>query len=116
MESLAFNIIARIDDVLYVDDATRQSAGTESVPMFNRGLGGVPVQKRISPSPFSIQNTPYASPFATPAFCTTPAVGSPARNQASLKGEKYFTGDLGKIWSYAGNVSARKDGDAPERD
>jgi PRONE (Plant-specific Rop nucleotide exchanger) len=116
MESLAFNIIARIDDVLYVDDATKQTAAAESVPMFNRGLGGVPVQKRISPSPFSIQNTPYASPFATPAFCTTPVVRSPARNQASLKGEKLFSGDIGKIWSYAGNVTARKDGGAPERD
>ncbi|KAJ3690824.1 hypothetical protein LUZ61_019988 [Rhynchospora tenuis] len=116
MESLAFNIIARIDDVLYVDDATKQSATTESVPMFNRGLGGMPVQKRISPSPFSIQNTPYASPFATPAFSSTPAAGSPARNHALLKGEKLFPGDLGKGWSYAGNVSARKDGDAPERD
>ncbi|XP_062194770.1 rop guanine nucleotide exchange factor 1-like [Phragmites australis] len=127
LESLAFNIIARIDDVLYVDDATKKSAAAESVSIFNRGIG-VPVQKRISPSPFSIQNTPYASPFATPTFCSsTPVTGSPGRvqpplNKSSLgkqeiKVEKIFSGDLEKVWTYAGNLSARKDvGDAPERD
>ncbi|KAG0544704.1 hypothetical protein BDA96_02G299100 [Sorghum bicolor] len=127
LESLAFNIIARIDDVIYVDDATKKSAAAESVSIFNRGTG-VPVQKRISPSPFSIQNTPYASPFATPTFCSsTPVTGSPGRGQPPLhknnlgtqeiKVEKLFAGDLEKVWTYAGNLSARKDaGDAPERD
>ncbi|CAN6205158.1 unnamed protein product [Urochloa humidicola] len=127
LESLAFNIIARIDDVIYVDDATKKSAAAESVSIFNRGVG-VPVQKRISPSPFSIQNTPYASPFATPTFCSsTPVTGSPGRAQPPLnknilgkqeiKVEKLFSGDLEKVWTYAGNLSARKDaGDAPERD
>ncbi|CAN6218592.1 unnamed protein product [Urochloa humidicola] len=127
LESLAFNIIARIDDVIYVDDATKKSAASESVSIFNRGIG-VPVQKRISPSPFSIQNTPYASPFATPTFCSsTPVIGSPGRAQPPLnknslgkqeiKVEKLFSGDLEKVWTYAGNLSARKDaGDAPERD
>ncbi|RCV12755.1 hypothetical protein SEVIR_2G305600v4 [Setaria viridis] len=127
LESLAFNIIARIDDVIYVDDATKKSAAAESVSIFNRGIG-VPVQKRISPSPFSIQNTPYASPFATPTFCSsTPVTGSPGRAQPPLnknslgkqeiKVEKLFSGDLEKVWTYAGNLSARKDaGDAPERD
>ena len=127
LESLAYNIIARIDDVIYVDDATKKSAAAESVSIFNRGVG-VPVQKRISPSPFSIQNTPYASPFATPTFCSsTPVTGSPGRVQPPLnknslgkqeiKVEKLFSGDLEKVWTYAGNLSARKDaGDAPERD
>ncbi|KAJ1290657.1 hypothetical protein BS78_02G261900 [Paspalum vaginatum] len=127
LESLAFNIIARIDDVIYVDDTTKKSAAAEAVSIFNRGTG-VPVQKRISPSPFSIQNTPYASPFATPTFCSsTPVTGSPGRVQPPLnknnlgkqeiKVEKLFAGDLEKVWTYAGNLSARKDaGDAPERD
>uniref|UniRef100_A0A0D9XG88 PRONE domain-containing protein n=1 Tax=Leersia perrieri TaxID=77586 RepID=A0A0D9XG88_9ORYZ len=128
LESLAFNIIARIDDVIYVDDATKKSAAAESVSIFNRGIG-LPVQKRISPSPFSIQHTPYASPFATPTFCSsTPVTGSPVRVQPPLtktnlpakqevKVEKLFSGDIEKVWTYAGNLSARKDaGDAPERD
>ncbi|KAG8050382.1 hypothetical protein GUJ93_ZPchr0009g2426 [Zizania palustris] len=128
LESLAFNIIARIDDVIYVDDATKKSAAAESVSIFNRGIG-LPVQKIISPSPFSIQNTPYASPFATPTFCSsTPVTGSPVRVQPPLnknnlpgkqevKVEKMFSGDIEKVWTYTGNLSARKDaGAAPERD
>lgn len=33
MESLAFNLLARIDDLLYVDDATKQRAAEELVSM-----------------------------------------------------------------------------------
>lgn len=123
MESLAFNIMARIDDVLYVDDATKQCAAAESVSLFNRGgLGGLPIQKRISPSPFSIQHTPYTSPFATPTFCSSPPViASPSRVPSSLNKKGLKSGvpvatDLEKQWSYAGNLSARRiSGDAPER-
>ncbi|KAM3259474.1 hypothetical protein ACQJBY_050994 [Aegilops geniculata] len=130
LESLAFNTIARIDDVIYVDDATKKSAAAETVSIFNRGTGA-PVQKKISPSPFSIQHTPYASPFATPTFCSsTPVNGnSPGRApqpppskknppaKPEIKVEKLFSGDVEKVWSYAGNLSARKEaGDAPERD
>lgn len=129
MESLAFNIIARIDDLIFVDDATKRSTAEEGVSIFSRGLGGLPIQKRISPSPFSIQNTPYASPFATPTYCaSTPVTGSPGRVQPSIskrsfrgvqdaKGAKLISSELDKMWSYTGNLSARKDaGDAPERD
>ncbi|KAL8188689.1 hypothetical protein R6Q57_029709 [Mikania cordata] len=78
LESLAFNITARIDDVMFVDDATKH---TESLSTFNRGgLGGRPIQKRMSPSPFSIQHTPYSSPFATPTFSSSPIlIRSPVR-------------------------------------
>ncbi|RZR86201.1 hypothetical protein BHM03_00013347 [Ensete ventricosum] len=130
MESLAFNILARIDDLIFVDDATKKCAAAEAVSIFNRGgMGGLPVQKRMSPSPFSIQHSPYASPFATPTFCTsTPITGSPGRLQTSLskrsiqfqqegKMAKIISSDLEKLWTYTGNLSARKDaGDAPERD
>ncbi|KAF2322666.1 hypothetical protein GH714_027731 [Hevea brasiliensis] len=72
MESLAFNVMARIDDVLFVDDATKRCAAAESMSLFNRsGLGGLPIQKRMSPSPFSIRHSPFASPFATPTFCSS---------------------------------------------
>ncbi|GLT42983.1 hypothetical protein SLA2020_169600 [Shorea laevis] len=127
MESLAFNIMARIDDVLYVDDAIKRCAAAESISLFSRGgLSGLPIQKRISPSPFSIQHTPYASPFATPTFCSsTPLTGSPRRAPCSLKRhnpkeepewkfEKSFPADSERVWS--GNVSARTSRDAPERD
>ncbi|XP_057499764.1 rop guanine nucleotide exchange factor 1-like [Actinidia eriantha] len=59
MESLDFNIIARIDDVLYVDDATKICDTAESMSVFSRGgLGGLPVQKRIVPSRFSTTHMP----------------------------------------------------------
>lgn len=129
MESLAFNIIARIDDVVYVDDATKRCAAAESMSIFNRGGGfnGLPVQKKMSPSPFSIQHTPYASPFATPTFCSSPPLpSSPRRSVTPLnkstrmpnhKFDKIVPADLDKLWSYAGNLGSRRvPGDAPERD
>ncbi|CAN1134663.1 Rop guanine nucleotide exchange factor 1 [Linum perenne] len=128
MESLAFNIMARIDDVLFVDDATKQCVAEESASLFNRGgLGGLPIQKRISPSPFSIQHSPFTSPFATPTFCSsTPLSGSPERlipmskRSNLLEGSERklgFPSEYDKIWSYTGNLSSRRvsSGDAPER-
>ncbi|KAL9391234.1 hypothetical protein Peur_015154 [Populus x canadensis] len=129
-ESLAFNIMARIDDVLFVDDATKQCAAAESISLFNRGgLGGHPIQKRMSPSPFSIKQSPFASPYGTPTyFASTPVSGSPARVPPSQKRgnpkeasdqkfEKPLSPDFERVWSYAGNISSRRvSGDAPERD
>ncbi|KAE8669938.1 Rop guanine nucleotide exchange factor 1 [Hibiscus syriacus] len=87
LESLAFNIMARIDDVLYVDDAIKHCAAAESNSLFSRsGLRSRPIQRQMSPSPFSVQHTPNASPFATPTFCSsTPLSGSPGRAASSLK-------------------------------
>ncbi|KAJ6765842.1 ROP GUANINE NUCLEOTIDE EXCHANGE FACTOR 1 [Salix purpurea] len=130
MESLAFNIMARIDDVLFVDDATRQCAAAESISLFNRGgLGGHPIQKRMSPSPFSIKQSPFASPYGTPTYCaSTPVSGSPARvppsqkrgnpkEESIQKFEKPLPADFERVWSYAGSISSRVvSGDAPERD
>ncbi|CAL5378029.1 unnamed protein product [Camellia sinensis] len=130
MESLAFNIMARIDDILYVDDATKQCAVAESKSFFSRGgLGGLPVQKRMSPSPFSIQHSPYTSAFATPTFCSSPPpVQSPGRapqlsSKSSIKGplcqklEKPMPAELEKSWSYSGKHSSRRiSGDAPGGD
>ncbi|KAJ6717000.1 ROP GUANINE NUCLEOTIDE EXCHANGE FACTOR 1 [Salix koriyanagi] len=130
MESLAFNITARIDDVIYVDDAIKQCAAAESLSLFNReGLGGIPIQKRMSPSPFSIRQSPFASPFATPTYCaSTPVSGSPERVPSSLKRgkpkeapdqklEKLLSSEFETVWTYTGNLSSRRvSGDAPERD
>ncbi|KAL3613906.1 hypothetical protein CASFOL_041980 [Castilleja foliolosa] len=125
MESLAFNIIARIDDVLYVDDATRSCAVAEAMSIFNRGGGfnGLPVQKKMSPSPFSIQHSPYASPFATPTFCSSPQLPNSPKSISPLNKSKWgsnhkydivLPADLDKLWSYAGNLGSRRvSGDAP---
>lgn len=130
MECLAFNVMARIDDVLYVDDSTKQCVAAESMSLRSwGGLGGLPIQKRMSPSPFSIQHTPYSSPYATPTLCSSPpGVQSPGKatqysEKNGLKGhhcQKFEIpkpADLDKLWSYAGNLGSRRAyGDAPERD
>ncbi|KAE9448639.1 hypothetical protein C3L33_19469, partial [Rhododendron williamsianum] len=121
MESLAFNIMARIDDVLYVDDATKQCAAAESMSFISRGgFDGLPILKRISPSPFSIQQTPYGSPFGT--FCSsTPVFQSPGRtpppsNTNTIPFDKLLASDVENLWSYPGNLSSRRiSHNAPER-
>ncbi|KAG4393366.1 hypothetical protein GLYMA_03G073600v4 [Glycine max] len=81
LESLASNIVARIDDVLYVDDLTKHS-------------DGVIAHKTISvPHSMSGQSTPppsYKSSLGTPNFsparCVSPAKGSksPFINSSNL--------------------------------
>ncbi|KAE8668977.1 Rop guanine nucleotide exchange factor 1 [Hibiscus syriacus] len=127
MESLTFNIMARIDDVLYVDDTIKRCAEAETVSLLNRNsLSGLPMPK----STFSIQHTPYASPFTTPAFCSLISrTGSPIRAQSSLnrnvlkeesdgKFEKPCSTEFERVWSsYTGSLSTRRVSEnAPERD
>ncbi|EEF52809.1 Rop guanine nucleotide exchange factor, putative [Ricinus communis] len=60
MESLAYNILARIGDLLYVDDATKQRAAAESTSLYDQerlGGGALSKQRQISPSPFSFQHS-----------------------------------------------------------
>lgn len=48
IESLAFNVLARIDDVIYIDEATKQHASAQSNYLFDEDkLGGaVPIQRQ----------------------------------------------------------------------
>ncbi|KAM3710945.1 hypothetical protein ACB098_01G071600 [Castanea mollissima] len=89
MESLAFNIMARIDDLLYVDDATKQraAAAAESTSLYDRERFGcsLPKQKWMSQSPFSNQHSPCASPFTIPAFLSSQTTGSPSRTHHAVK-------------------------------
>ncbi|CAL5349478.1 hypothetical protein CsSME_00036379 [Camellia sinensis var. sinensis] len=73
MESLAFNIMARIDDLLYVDDATKQQAASESVAMLHQGglTGALPVPKRMSPIPLSIKLNSCDFPLTKPVFSSS---------------------------------------------
>ncbi|KAJ6399678.1 hypothetical protein OIU77_020268 [Salix suchowensis] len=67
-ESLAFNIMARIDDLLYVDDASKQRATEESPsPRFQGKCGSRPSkQKWISSGHASLQHGPCSSAFTVP--------------------------------------------------
>lgn len=69
LESLAFNIIARVDDLLYVDDLTKHSDQFSNV--------GVIGHKSVSiPYSVPVPSTPYKSAVATPSF-------SPAKGERS---------------------------------
>lgn len=78
LESLAFNIVARIDDLLYVDDLAKHS---DNFPLISKV--GLIAQKSITiPYTVTIAGTPYRTTFKTPSF--SPAhIFSPAN-----KGEK----------------------------
>ncbi|OIT38686.1 PREDICTED: rop guanine nucleotide exchange factor 5-like [Nicotiana attenuata] len=76
LESLAFNIVARIDDLLYVDDLTRQSDKVSSVPTVS-----VIAHKKVSiPYSVPVSGTPYRTASATPNFSPLPLI-SPARGE-----------------------------------
>lgn len=76
MESLAFNLMARIDDLLYVDDATKQRVMAESILLHNqRGMTGSRVQhNQISPMPFIDQSSSSSSQTGSP--CRFSMLGS----------------------------------------
>ncbi|XP_022742047.1 rop guanine nucleotide exchange factor 7-like [Durio zibethinus] len=77
LESLAFNIVARIDDLLYVDDLTKHSDQFSSLSRV-----GVIGQKSLSiPYSVPVSSTPYLTAFTTPNF-------SPAQLVSPAKGER----------------------------
>ncbi|XP_057806166.1 rop guanine nucleotide exchange factor 5-like [Salvia miltiorrhiza] len=73
LESLAFNIVARIEDLLYVDDINKQSEKLSTMSVVSH--------KKLS-MPFSvpISGTPYRSAYSTPSFSPAPLI-SPARGE-----------------------------------
>ncbi|GFP87636.1 rop guanine nucleotide exchange factor 5 [Phtheirospermum japonicum] len=70
LESLAFNIVARIEDLLYVDDINKQSDKLSSVLMSHR--------KMAVPFPLPVSGTPGRTAYSTPNFSPAPLI-SPAR-------------------------------------
>ncbi|KAJ9545655.1 hypothetical protein OSB04_025362 [Centaurea solstitialis] len=81
LESLAFNIVARIDDLLYVDNLTRQSENPSST------TAEVIAHKRIPIPCVPSSGTPYKSAFGTPKFSPGPIV-PPGDRTPSLNGNK----------------------------
>lgn len=78
LESLASNIVARIDDVLYVDDLTKHSDQLLSISKV-----GVVAHKGVSiPYSVPVPNTPYKTAFTTPSFSPGQLV-SPANGDSS---------------------------------
>lgn len=82
MESLAFNLMARIDDLMYVDDATKRRAMAELVPMHgHRGsLGGAhDLFNQNSSSSFSNQGSSFSSLMGSPFRYSIPVTQRPMR-------------------------------------
>ncbi|XP_073016299.1 rop guanine nucleotide exchange factor 5-like [Primulina eburnea] len=73
LESLAFNIVARIDDLLYVDDISKHSNKTSMIG-----------HRKVSvPYSVTISGSPYRTAFTTPNFSPARLANSPARGQRS---------------------------------
>ncbi|KAK6929418.1 PRONE domain [Dillenia turbinata] len=76
LESLAFNIVARIDDLLYVDDLTKHSDKLLSSPTVS-----VIAHKKVSiPYSVHVSSTPLKTTFIMPSLSPAPLV-SPARGE-----------------------------------
>ncbi|KAF8397404.1 hypothetical protein HHK36_016320 [Tetracentron sinense] len=76
LESLAFNIVARIDDLLYVADLTKHSDQFSSVSTVS-----VIAHKSVSiPYSVPVSSTPYKTAYTTPSFSPAPLI-SPVREE-----------------------------------
>ncbi|XP_014494723.1 rop guanine nucleotide exchange factor 5 [Vigna radiata var. radiata] len=87
LESMAFNIVARIDDLLYVDDLTKQSERFALVPTTTTTttVKVVSQQKKVTrPHAVSVSGTvtPHKAAFSRPSFspASVPLI-SPARGE-----------------------------------
>ncbi|XP_071929973.1 rop guanine nucleotide exchange factor 5-like [Coffea arabica] len=80
LESLAFNIVARIDDLLYVDDLTRQSDNLSSTPRVSR----IAQRKAGNPYAVPVSGTPCRTAFTTPNFSPAPRASSPRGERTPL--------------------------------
>ncbi|KAG8389844.1 hypothetical protein BUALT_Bualt01G0020700 [Buddleja alternifolia] len=78
MESLAFNLMARIDDLLYVDDATKRRVMAESISMLNRRgcMCAHDQHNQISHSPLSSSSS---SMTGSPYYSSVPPAQWPKR-------------------------------------
>ncbi|KAJ6968750.1 rop guanine nucleotide exchange factor 7-like isoform X1 [Populus alba x Populus x berolinensis] len=86
LESLAFNIVARIDDLLYVDDLTKHSDHFSSISKVS-----VIAHKSVTiPYSAPASNSPYKTAFTTPSF-------SPGQRISPVKGDRSPFMTSGKI-------------------
>ncbi|KAI4354585.1 hypothetical protein L6164_003435 [Bauhinia variegata] len=77
LESLAFNIVARIDDVLYVDDLTKHS----DISSFSK-VGGRAHKGMSAPYTVTFPSTPYKTALSTPSFSPAKGDKSPFINSS----------------------------------
>ncbi|GFY92502.1 ROP guanine nucleotide exchange factor 5 [Actinidia rufa] len=102
MENLAFNIMARIDDILYVDDATKRCDTAESMSVFSRGAH--PICLSICNSDILFFPALVLSPGRAPQLSDKNGL----KAHCCLKLEKQMPAELQKLWSFAGNLASRR--------
>ncbi|PKA46099.1 Rop guanine nucleotide exchange factor 1 [Apostasia shenzhenica] len=76
LESLAFNVVARIDDLLYADDLAKYSDRFSSTSVVSKVA-----HKRAPALAGPIANTPYTSAYATPSLSPARLI-SPVREES----------------------------------
>ncbi|CAL9229326.1 unnamed protein product [Arabidopsis halleri] len=93
LESLASNIIARIDDLLYVDDLTKQS--DDNNLLSSPAVSSIIAHKKVVPLPYliSASGTPYRTSFSTTAGFS-PSMISPKKGERRTP---YSSKDTNKI-------------------
>lgn len=78
LESLAFNVFSRIDDLLYADDLAKHSDQLSVV-----GPAGAIVHNKVAvPYTVPVSSTPYATAYPVASFSPAPLL-SPARADSS---------------------------------
>ncbi|KAM3341287.1 rop guanine nucleotide exchange factor 7 [Capsicum galapagoense] len=109
LESLAFNIIARIDDLLYADDLNKHS--DQFVPISKVGI--VAHKSMGTPLSVPVNGTPYKTAFTTPSFSPsqhiTPAKGERSKNIEGSKLSNRGFGVKKVLTDYLSIDSKRKD-------
>ncbi|XP_004249581.1 rop guanine nucleotide exchange factor 7 isoform X2 [Solanum lycopersicum] len=92
LESLAFNIIARVDDLLYADDLNKHS--DQFVPISKVGI--IAHKSMGTPLSVPVNGTPYKTAFTTPSFSPSQHI-SPAKGDRSkmFEGSKLSTRGFG---------------------
>lgn len=119
LESLAFNIIARIDDLLYVDNIGKHSEPHQFSPIPPSVSSRGAAAKRVS-SPFAAppsSNTPYSTAFTTPNFSPTPLVspGKVAKSPfVSSKANSNNFSTIKVLSDYLGGETKSTDGNSKE--
>ncbi|XP_002969577.2 rop guanine nucleotide exchange factor 3 [Selaginella moellendorffii] len=98
LESLAYSILSRIDDVLYIADMTKRNQDSSGSQLGSKTNAALPTARKIHTISFQNRvstSTPFATPFASPGSSPSsslspnlrrPAGGSPPN--ASMRAEQ----------------------------
>ncbi|XP_047327593.1 rop guanine nucleotide exchange factor 5-like [Impatiens glandulifera] len=111
LEGLAFNVVARIDDLLYVDELTKHSdklPATTTAPSPKLGCGGGTTRKKQAASGGTPTRTAYGTPSLSPLCLKSPVQGgdmTPVLNGNGNKAHRRGIGVKRALSNYLGGES-----------